>query len=66
MKEVGKMNENCKGCHSRPNCIHTALNKYGMCPCSNCLVKVTCTHGCDEYQEYFNDNEIPCCAKFTR
>ena len=43
--------EECKGCHtgtSRCPYVHT-LYKY--CPCSNCIVKTSCTEYCISFQK---------------
>ena len=48
------MTEYCKGCASNIVCLYRKLNK-GDCPCTNCLVKVTCSdlndfNECDLFQ----------------
>ena len=50
----------CKGCRSLQHqcCIIDNLKQDGFlneivnCPCSTCLVKVMCTNGCKEYNNY--------------
>lgn len=42
-----KDHDNCKGCYitDRSHCNVYVYNVYGDCPCTNCLVKVTCDDG---------------------
>ena len=49
------MTEYCKGCDASIICFYRELNK-GDCPCTNCLVKVTCNdqkdfNECDAFQK---------------
>lgn len=56
------MSNECKGCLSFRShrslgnqCGDEAilhLSETEQCPCSICLVKVLCTNGCKEFQEY--------------
>ena len=51
---------NCKGCYSYENETCAILermkrkdfNTLSICPCSICLVKMTCIKGCPEYKIY--------------
>ncbi len=49
-----KTSEYCKGCSSKDgnHCKLSRSNKHGECPCSECLVKVTCNTGCRDYFEF--------------
>lgn len=45
-------NKNCKGCQMHVGnqfCRFLAYNMDGECPCTNCLVKVTCDLDCKQY-----------------
>jgi len=43
-----KMDINCEGCTSACN-LNSEQRRY--CPCKECLVKVMCKTGCDDYKE---------------
>ena len=49
----------CKGCttHEKKDdscggSIASKVNLKGDCPCTNCLVKPTCRHGCNDYTKF--------------
>jgi hypothetical protein len=44
----------CKGC---VGCFSPQVNKDGSCPCTNCLVKVTCRNECDIIKWNLNDKK---------
>lgn len=48
------MNRCCKGCASYIDheCEIIDTNEGG-CPCNDCLIKIMCGDGCDEYYEYY-------------
>jgi len=54
--EVGCMTKNCEGCHLSTSDIVTCMddNKKGTCPCTLCIVKVTCRIWCDKNREWVN------------
>lgn len=40
--------ELCKGCvNIKEGCVYTRFSS--LCPCTKCLVKVTCEVACDDY-----------------
>ena len=41
----------CKGC---VGCFKPNLNIDGSCPCTNCLVKVTCKNVCEKLHWYMD------------
>jgi hypothetical protein len=46
----------CKGCVmiTRPNIWCEVMEQSPQCPCTKCLVKVTCdTVGCEDYDKFF-------------
>ena len=49
----------CDGCYGR--CTFSDLNADGSCPCSICILKMTCTGDdesvCDEWEEWFDNKE---------
>ena len=58
--------ELCRGCAilcdekhpediSDQNCCYSKFNMEGDCPCTNCLVKVTCRNGCAGYDLWIDD-----------
>lgn len=54
------MSEYCKGClvpgpHGINQCFSRGFNRNGECPCTECLVKVTCVGDCDNYSVYAKD-----------
>lgn len=51
----------CKGCVSSTTvdiCSFKIFNARGQCPCSECLVKVTCISGCKDYSYFTSDTVI--------
>ncbi len=44
--------ETCRGCkdYTREEC--DLPNEKGDCPCTECLVKMMCDYGCDEFLEW--------------
>lgn len=47
---------NCKGCFVNNCCPLTMINETQQsCPCTKCLVKMTCEISCPEY-DLFEDN----------
>ena len=46
------MKEDCKGCRNirveGMGCVFKLRNSIDLCPCRECLVKVTCQEFCDE------------------
>lgn len=49
----------CVGYHHRPNftkddpsCHLYLFNQYGMCPCTNCVVKVICDNDCQKLKNW--------------
>jgi hypothetical protein len=49
----------CRGCLSNLlSCEHDSVNESGDCPCTMCLVKVTCVDLCKESHDYLIDKNI--------
>jgi hypothetical protein len=58
------MHEHCKSCLTyneySDKCgilIASELNLKGDCPCTNCLIKVMCNKGCDDYNNFKEINK---------
>lgn len=49
-KEKG--DENCYGCNAFMGCLLHRRNIDNSCPCSYCIIKVSCTIICDNYWEW--------------
>ena len=52
------MCEHCRGCIIKidgTSCPYESHNKEGKCPCTECLVKVTCDKICVDYERYSTD-----------
>ncbi len=48
------MSEYCKGCLVVDYCNYVKYNRNGVCPCTNCLIKMVCEDTgdslCDEWK----------------
>jgi len=47
------MNNYCKGCIEKDACPIQDGHVEEHCPCSRCLVKVTCKNGCINYDVFY-------------
>lgn len=49
------MSEYCKGCVIFEYCNYSKYNKNGVCPCTNCLIKMVCENTgdnlCDDWKK---------------
>lgn len=47
--------EICRGCSVKHACStfkYKNIERVRLCPCIECMVKVMCSHACDEWVEY--------------
>ncbi len=44
--------DNCHGCFLRELLTCKIYNTNGSCPCTNCLVKMTCCKSCKEIRQW--------------
>lgn len=61
-ERIDKMKINCHGCVTfvDSECKADVFNDHGRCPCTNCLVKVSCCingddDACDEFRIYLGE-----------
>lgn len=47
------MEDPCFGCYMYNLCKWKHLYS-NMCPCINCIIKIICDEGCDDYEHIFN------------
>ena len=45
----------CNGCIMQPGCGIMDLHKWTgfKCPCSNCIVRINCSHTCKDYRDFW-------------
>lgn len=56
----------CEGCYSysmnqhydNDVCSFEQFNENGECPCTECLIKMMCSNGCEEYLGWSNQKDI--------
>lgn len=50
------MNDNCKGCFVITETCQIVKKGYqDGCPCSTCIVKITCKQSCDTFTNFDHD-----------
>lgn len=45
-------NKECIGCTIFDLCYIKRNKKNKVCPCQNCLIKITCTKECEKYEKF--------------
>ncbi len=54
-KRINVKSDSCKGCYIYENNIHGCSTSYSSnvtnCPCQNCIVKMICKMGCQDYKD---------------
>ena len=55
------ISDDCQGCDTYKNgaCSYKYMDKYGICPCAECLIKGVCHIACETFTNFQAQKEIP-------
>lgn len=60
----------CEGCGNENYCDYKSLNRIlgpdGLCPCTDCIIKMMCEKECDDYKYWLNPINIRFRKKMKR
>ncbi len=52
--------EYCKGCLGITfNCYFIKYAEEFKCPCAICLIKIVCEAGCDDFEDFSTNHDMP-------